>query len=316
VVSGDPCYGRDEELGRILAAYEAASAGAARVVTVLGEAGIGKTRLLQELAVSARRRGALVVWGRCLEGAWVPPYQALVEAISGYAGQVGAARLRADLGPAVGPLGQLVPGLREVLSDVPTPEPLQPDEERLRLLDAVARFLARLSTHGPVVLVLDDLQWADASTLVTLRHLARVLVGHRLLLVAGYRTGEVGPELVDVLGALRSEAEVTAVALSGPAADALGACWAGWPTRRCRTRSPTRSSGRRTGTRSSPARCSATCRRHPGGGRGRRPHPRGGHRRRRAVVRPRGSEPTRRSRSTAEDLTSPAGSPGKPAEVE
>ena len=72
------------------------------------------------------------------------------------------------------------------------------------------------------MLVLDDLQWADASTLLALRHVARVLVGHRVLLVAGYRTGEVGPELVDVLGALRSETEVTAVQLSGLAADALG----------------------------------------------------------------------------------------------
>jgi hypothetical protein len=152
----------------------------------------------------------------------VPPYQALVEAISGYAAQAGASRLRSDLGPAAGPLGQLIPALRELVSDLPTIEPLQPDEERLRLLDAVARFLAGLSTHGPVVLVLDDLQWADASTLLALRHVARVLVGHRVLLVAGYRTGEVGPELVDVLGALRSETEVTAVQLSGLAADALG----------------------------------------------------------------------------------------------
>jgi DNA-binding SARP family transcriptional activator len=221
-VSGDPCYGRDEELRRILAAYEAAATGAARVVTVLGEAGIGKTRLLQELAASARRRGALVLWGRCLEGAWVPPYQALVEAITGYAAQAGAARLRADLGPAAGPLTRLVPGLGELLGDVPAAEPLQPDEERLRLLDAMARFLARLSTHGPVVLMLDDLQWADASTLLALRHLARVLVGQRLLLVGAYRTGEVGPELVDLLGALRAEADLTAVRLSGLAADALG----------------------------------------------------------------------------------------------
>jgi hypothetical protein len=121
----------------------------------------------------------------------VPPYQAFVEAITGYAAQVGAGRLRADLGPAAGPLAQLVPGLREVLPDVPTAEPLQPDEERLRLLDAVARFLAELTAQGPVVLVLDDLQWADASTLVTLRHIARVLVGHRLLLVGAYRSGEV-----------------------------------------------------------------------------------------------------------------------------
>ena len=98
------CYGRDDELRRLLATYEAAAAGAAKVVTVLGEAGIGKTRLLQELAASARRRGALVLFGRCLEGAWVPPYQAFVEAVTGYAAQVGAARLRADLGPAAGPL--------------------------------------------------------------------------------------------------------------------------------------------------------------------------------------------------------------------
>jgi DNA-binding SARP family transcriptional activator len=217
-----PLHGRDDELRRMLAAYDAAAAGAARVVTVLGEAGIGKTRLLQELAASARRRGALVLSGRCLEGAWVPPYQAVAEAITGYAAQVGASRLRADLGPAAGPLGHLVPGLRELLPDVPTPEPLQPDEERLRLLDAVARFLAGLTAHGPVVLVLDDLQWADASTLVTVRHIARVLVGQRLLLVGAYRTGEVGPELVDALGSLRTETDLTAVHLHGLTADALG----------------------------------------------------------------------------------------------
>ena len=216
-----PLHGRGDELGRLLAVYETAAAGAAHVVTVLGEAGIGKTRLLQELAATARRHGALVLFGRCLEGAWVPPYQAFVEAITGYAAQAGATRLRADLGPAAGPLAQLIPGLRELLGEVPTADPLQPDEERLRLLDAVARFLAGLTAHGPVVLMLDDLQWADDSTLVTLRHIARVMVGHRLLLVGAYRTGEVSPELVEVLGALRTETEVTAVRLHGLAADAL-----------------------------------------------------------------------------------------------
>ena len=217
-----PLHGRDEELRRLLGVYDTAAPGGGGVVTVVGEPGIGKTRLLQELAASARRRGGLVLSGRCLEGAWVPPYQAFVEAITGYAAQVGATRLRADLGPAAGPLARLVPGLREVLPDVPTAEPLQPVEERLRLLDAVARFLAGLTAHGPVVLVLDDLQWADDSTLVTLRHIARVLVGQRLLLVGAYRSDEAGPDLVDALGALRAEAEVTAVHLRGLAADELG----------------------------------------------------------------------------------------------
>jgi hypothetical protein len=95
-----------------------------------------------------------VLAGRCLEGAWVPPYQAFVEAITGYAAEVSPGRLRADLGAAAGPLTQLVPGLRERLPDLPTAEPLRPEEERLRLLDAVARFVAGLSAHGPVVLVL------------------------------------------------------------------------------------------------------------------------------------------------------------------
>jgi DNA-binding SARP family transcriptional activator len=218
-----PWYGRDDELRRLLGVYDtAAAAGGGGVVTVVGEPGIGKTRLLQELAASTRRRGALVLSGRCLEGAWVPPYQAFVEAITGYAADVSAARLRADLGQAAGPLVQLVPGLRERLRDLPTAAPLQPDEERLRLLDAVARFLVGLSAHGPVVLLLDDLHWADASTLVTLRHAARVAVRHRLLLVGAYRSGEAGPDLVDALGALRAEAEVTAVQLRGLDAEALG----------------------------------------------------------------------------------------------
>src|SRR4030095_13419115 len=101
---------------------------------------------------------------------------------------------------ARGPLAQRVPALRERLRDLPTAAPLQPDEERLRLLDAVARFFAGLAAHGPVVLVLDDLHWADASTLVTLRHVARIAARQRLLLVGAYRSGEAGPDLVDALG--------------------------------------------------------------------------------------------------------------------
>ena len=222
VPAAAPWYGRDEELRRLLGVYDTAAAGGGGVVTVVGEPGIGKTRLLQELAASARRRGGLVLSGRCLEGGWVPPYQAFVEAITGYVAQAGATRLRADLGPAAGPLAQLVPALRERLHDLPTAAPLQPDEERLRLLDAVARFFAGLAAYGPVVLVLDDLHWADASTLVTLRHVARVAARQRLLLVGAYRSGEAGPDLVDALGALRAEAEVTAVHLRGLAADPLG----------------------------------------------------------------------------------------------
>jgi class 3 adenylate cyclase len=219
--AGGAFVGRDAELAQLDTALDAALGGQGRLVLVAGEPGIGKTRLLQEFAAAARRVGALVLFGRCLEGAWVPPYHPFVEAITGYAAQVNPTRLRADLGPAAGPLAQLVPGLRELLPDLPTVAPLQPEEERLRLLDAVARFLAGLTPHRPIVLVLDDLHWADPSTLVTLRHLARVLAPHRLLLVGAYRSDETGPGLVEALGALRAEAEVTTVHLHGLATDAL-----------------------------------------------------------------------------------------------
>ena len=92
---------------------------------------------------------------------------------------------------------------------------LQPDEERMWLIDGVARFVGGLAEEAPVVLVLDDLHWADASTLVLLRHLARVVADRRVLIVAAYRSDEIGPGLLDVLGALRTDLDVSSVPLRG-----------------------------------------------------------------------------------------------------
>jgi len=115
--AGGAFVGRDAELAQLDTALDAALGGQGRLVLVAGEPGIGKTRLLQEFAAAARRVGALVLFGRCLEGAWVPPYHPFVEAVTGYAAQVNPTKLRADLGPAAGPLAQLVPGLRELLPE-------------------------------------------------------------------------------------------------------------------------------------------------------------------------------------------------------
>jgi class 3 adenylate cyclase/tetratricopeptide (TPR) repeat protein len=212
-----PFVGRDAEMARLGACLRRTQAGAGALVMVVGEPGIGKTRTAEELAELARRGGARVLAGRCYEGEWAPPYGPFVEAIEAYAGAVTPDELRRDLGPGAPPLARLVPSLRERLPDIAEPIPLQADEERFRLLDAVSQLLIEASERAPVVLVLDDLHWADRDTIAMLRHVARAVSQHRLLVVGLYRDVELDRQhpLADALGALRREAPYERIALKG-----------------------------------------------------------------------------------------------------
>ena len=115
-------------------------------------------------------------------------------------------------------------GFASCCLDLAPPPPLQPDEERFRLLDAAAQFFTAVSARAAVLLVLDDLQWADAGTAMMMRHVARSC-GHRRFLIAGaYRTTEVVTRdpLADVLGAMQAEAECTVIRLQALGAEAIG----------------------------------------------------------------------------------------------
>ena len=109
---------------------------------------------------------------------------------------------------------RIAPRLSELLPDLEPPPALQPDEERFRLLDAAAQFFAALSARATVLLVLDDLHWADAGTALMMRHVARTC-GQRQLLIAGaYRTTEAARDpLGDALGAMQAETECTTIRL-------------------------------------------------------------------------------------------------------
>ena len=184
-------FGRTSEMSRLLARFDDAAAGRGGVVLLAGEPGIGKSHALRQLAGAVRPGSAVVLAGRCMEGAWVPPFRPFAEAIAGYGELVSPRQLQADLGLAGPALAQIVPRLSELLPDLAAPPPLQPDEERFRLLDAAAQFFTAVSARAAVLLVLDDLQWADAGTAMMMRHVARSR-GHRRLLIAGaYRTTEV-----------------------------------------------------------------------------------------------------------------------------
>jgi DNA-binding SARP family transcriptional activator/tetratricopeptide (TPR) repeat protein len=212
-----PFTGRQKELERLHHKLEAAHSGTGGLAFLVGEPGIGKTRLLEEFTVRACAAGARVLSGRCFEGDFALPFGPFSEAISSYAKSCNAEALREDLGSFGAVVAKIVPELRERFPDLPQPAALSPEEERFRLLDAVGQVLWALSRRAPLVLVLDDLHWADGGTLALLRYLARFLQHHRVLLLGAYRDVELGRQaaLADTLVALRREVEVGRIALSG-----------------------------------------------------------------------------------------------------
>jgi predicted ATPase len=186
-----PFVDRERELALLVAGLGEALAGRGQALLLAGEPGIGKTRLIEELARIARERGAAVLWGRCYDGEGAPAYWPWMQIIRAYAATAPIDALRRELGSAAADIALVVPDLRERLPDVPLAATLDPEQTRFRLFDAVTAFLAAVAARTPLVLVLDDLHWADRSSLLLLEYLADALHGIPMLLVGSYRDVEV-----------------------------------------------------------------------------------------------------------------------------
>jgi DNA-binding winged helix-turn-helix (wHTH) protein/tetratricopeptide (TPR) repeat protein len=185
-----PFVGRREELAFLEARSAAARAGHGACVVVSGEAGIGKTRLLEEHAERARSQGLRVLWGRFLEGEGAPPHAAFAEALGEYARSTDLETLRSVLGVHAPVLAKLVPAVRERLAALPEPASLEPEDDRTRVADAVVESLRAVASREPVLLVLEDLHWAGGTSLAILPRIAAIVPQSRLLVVASLRGAE------------------------------------------------------------------------------------------------------------------------------
>ncbi|GAB3430899.1 helix-turn-helix transcriptional regulator [Actinophytocola sediminis] len=174
--------GRVAELARLNTLLAGARAGRPATVLVDGDAGLGKTRLLREFTAHARRTGAQVLAGGCVPlGAVAIPYGPLIEALRALVRQEGDQRVRELAGPGW-------PDLAGMVADL-AGEPVDRPDSQHRVFGAVSRLLARLGASAPVVLVLEDLQWTDPSTVDMVAYLTRMRGTERLLLVGSYRAG-------------------------------------------------------------------------------------------------------------------------------
>src|SRR3954454_6144998 len=178
---------REDQLAILEEALLAAHRGEGRFVVVSGEAGIGKTRLGTELSDQARRLESSVLWGGCSEAELSLPYLPFVEAIGNHLAAQDIDEFAQQLGSTRPALAQLFPQL----SQGEAPEKgMDPAQAKLRLFEAITSLLRIVAEERPVVLVVEDVHWADESTRERLDHLARRLTGSPILALVTFRSDE------------------------------------------------------------------------------------------------------------------------------
>jgi serine/threonine protein kinase/tetratricopeptide (TPR) repeat protein len=213
--------GREAELKQLQSAFDSSVSGQGALMMVVGEPGIGKTALSEQLATYVTLRSGRTLVGHCYEeGSLSLPYLAFVEALRSYVLSREVKELREELGTGAADIARIVSEIRERLKVKPRP-PGDPEEARYRLMQAVTGFLANAATVQPLMVVLEDLHDADKGTLDMLMHVSRHLAGTRLLIIGTYRDVEVDRShpLSAVLAELRRASTYERVLLRGLNAD-------------------------------------------------------------------------------------------------
>ena len=205
--NGPTFVGRTNELDQLTRSLDDAISGRSRVLLLMGEPGIGKTRLCDELTALASSRGVPVLWGRAWEAGGAPAYWPWLEVLGGLTRSLDDEALREALGDEAALLAELVPEIRRRPLSFSTGAPPPADEARFRLCRTIVALARRAAAAAGLALVFDDLHSADQSSLLLLYALARELRSTRVLLIATCRDVEARlvPEASEIIGRLARE---------------------------------------------------------------------------------------------------------------
>jgi predicted ATPase len=184
--------GRETERSALRRILERVIGGEGRVAMIGGALGVGKTRIAAEFAAEASARGFVTLVGSCYDRENSLPFNPFVEILeSAMAQSTSQDAFRAALGNDAGEMARLMPQLRRLFPDIPPPLELSPEQSRRILFNAVVELLGRSAASGPILLLFEDLHWADEGTLSLLNHIARSISKAPVLILGTFRDNEI-----------------------------------------------------------------------------------------------------------------------------
>lgn len=182
--------GRELERSQLCRLLDGTIHGQGALVMIGGEPGIGKTRLTHEIALAAGQRKIRTLRGNCYEEELPTPYLPFVEILEAVCAETPSAEFRGLLGEDAGEVSRLAPRLRRMFDDIPSPLELPAEQQQRYLFNAVSELIAKIARVRPILLVAEDLHWADKPALLLIEHLARRLSEIPMLMIATYRDFE------------------------------------------------------------------------------------------------------------------------------
>ena len=194
-----PLVDRLDEIRKIRDAIHGAISGKGGLILLSGEAGIGKTRLANEAGIYAQLRGMKILHGRyptLFTKSGVPPYVIWREVIKDYLTTASSEKIQQVIGSYPAQVIRLVPQIEKKLASIPQSVPIIPEHEQYRFFEAVSQLLANISRDTPLIVLLEDLQWADQSSLLLLHYLVRGIQNEPFLIIGTYRDSEVSEKHV------------------------------------------------------------------------------------------------------------------------